>query len=79
MIINGVQIDDTFAEAFKAMVGELITKDSGVIAGAGEVSVVAHRVVHGGEKFTYIPCLNDQEGGIDVIEATVLRELQGWV
>ena len=41
-----------FAEAFKAMIAELTAKETGVISGAGEVSVVAHRVVHGGEKFT---------------------------
>ena len=41
-----------FAEAFQAMVGELTAKETGVMVGAGEVSVVAHRVVHGGEKFT---------------------------
>jgi acetate kinase len=41
-----------FAEAFEAMVKELTAKGRGVIGGAGEVSVVAHRVVHGGEKFT---------------------------
>jgi acetate kinase len=41
-----------FAEAFKAMIAELTAKETGVIRGAGEVSVVAHRVVHGGEKFT---------------------------
>jgi acetate kinase len=40
-----------FGEAFKAMIGELTAKETGVIGGAGEVSVVAHRVVHGGEKF----------------------------
>jgi acetate kinase len=42
----------SFAEAFKAMTAELTAKETGVIGGAGEVSVVAHRVVHGGEKFT---------------------------
>jgi acetate kinase len=41
-----------FAEAFQAMIAELTAKGTGVIGGAGEVSVVAHRVVHGGEKFT---------------------------
>jgi acetate kinase len=41
-----------FTEAFKAMIAELTSKETGVISGAGEVSVVAHRVVHGGEKFT---------------------------
>jgi acetate kinase len=41
-----------FTAAFKAMTAELTAKETGVISGAGEVSVVAHRVVHGGEKFT---------------------------
>jgi acetate kinase len=41
-----------FGEAFKAMIAELSAKDAGVIGGAGEVTVVAHRVVHGGEQFT---------------------------
>jgi acetate kinase len=50
----------TFADAFKAMVKELIAKDAGVIAGAGEVSVVAHRVVHGGERFTEGTVLTDE-------------------
>lgn len=34
---------------------------------------------HGGEKFSYIPALNASPEGIDVIEAVVRRELQGWV
>ena len=34
------------------MVAELTSKKTGVIGDAGEVSVVTHRVVHGGEKFT---------------------------
>jgi ferrochelatase len=33
---------------------------------------------NGGEKFSFIPCLNDSEGGMDVIETVVRRELQGW-
>ncbi len=33
----------------------------------------------GGERFTYIPCLNDSEAGMGVIEAVLRRELQGWV
>ncbi len=41
-----------FAEAFAAMISALTSKEGGVISGAGEVSVVAHRVVHGGERFT---------------------------
>lgn len=49
-----------FAEAFKAMLSALTAKDTGVIGGAGEVSVVAHRVVHGGEKFTEGTLITDE-------------------
>lgn len=34
---------------------------------------------NGGEKFAYLPCLNDSAEGIDVIEAVVRRELMGWI
>jgi len=34
---------------------------------------------NGGEKFTFIPCLNDSEGGIRVLLHQIDRELQGWV
>jgi ferrochelatase len=33
----------------------------------------------GGEKFAYIPCLNDSSAGMDVIESLVRRELGGWI
>jgi protoporphyrin/coproporphyrin ferrochelatase len=34
---------------------------------------------NGGEQFSAIPCLNDSDGGMDVIRTLVLRELQGWI
>ncbi|MEM8813393.1 MAG: ferrochelatase [Pseudomonadota bacterium] len=34
---------------------------------------------HGGEHFALIPCLNDTEWGMNVIETIVRRELQGWL
>ena len=34
---------------------------------------------HGGEKFSFIPCLNDSEGGIRVLIHLIERELKGWV
>ncbi|MFT4184579.1 MAG: ferrochelatase [Rhizobium sp.] len=34
---------------------------------------------NGGEKFTHIPCLNDGEDGMRVLEKVVRRELLGWV
>jgi ferrochelatase len=33
----------------------------------------------GGEKFAYLPALNDSAEGVAVIEAVVRRELQGWL
>lgn len=34
---------------------------------------------NGGENFAYLPCLNDSDEGMQVIEAVVRRELMGWV
>ena len=34
---------------------------------------------NGGEEFSAVPCLNDSDGGIEVIRQLVLRELQGWL
>jgi acetate kinase len=49
-----------FTEAFKTMTAELTNKETGVIKGAAEVSVVAHRLVHGGEKFTEGTLITDE-------------------
>jgi acetate kinase len=49
-----------FPEAFKAMTAELTAKENGVVGGGGEVSLVAHRVVHGGEKFTEGTLVTDE-------------------
>ena len=34
---------------------------------------------HGGEDFAYLPCLNESEEGMRVIETIVARELRGWI
>lgn len=34
---------------------------------------------NGGERFSFIPCLNDSEAGMAVIRQLAMRELQGWV
>jgi protoporphyrin/coproporphyrin ferrochelatase len=34
---------------------------------------------NGGEQFSYIPCLNDSDDGMRMLETIVRRELQGWV
>jgi len=44
---------------------------------AGEVGEIFHE--NGGEHFTHIPCLNDSDGGMKVLESVVQRELQGWI
>jgi ferrochelatase len=46
-----------------------------------EIAVQAEENFHhnGGEKFTHIPCLNDSEDGMRVLETVVRRELMGWV
>ena len=33
----------------------------------------------GGERFSYVPCLNDSDAGVAVIASVVRRELMGWV
>ena len=48
------------AAAFKAVIAELTSKETGVLSSASDVSVVAHRVVHGGEKFTEATLLTDE-------------------
>jgi acetate kinase len=49
-----------FADAFLAMVAGITAKESGVIGSVGEVTVVVHRVVHGGEKFTGATRITDE-------------------
>lgn len=44
---------------------------------AGEAGEIFHHA--GGVNFSHIPCLNDSEEGMAVIEHMVRRELQGWV
>ena len=33
----------------------------------------------GGERFAYLPCLNDSEPGVDLLRRLIGRELEGWV
>lgn len=44
---------------------------------AGEVAEIFHHA--GGVNFSHIPCLNDSDEGMAVIEAMVRRELGGWL
>lgn len=36
-------------------------------------------IENGGEKYVYIPCLNDSDIGMDLIETIVRKELKGWL
>jgi acetate kinase len=49
-----------FTDAFKTMVTELTSKETGAVSGASDISVVAHRVVHGGETFTEGALITDE-------------------
>jgi acetate kinase len=49
-----------FSAAFEAMFGALTSKASGVLRGAEDVGVVAHRVVHGGERFTEATIVDEE-------------------
>lgn len=44
---------------------------------AGEGEEIFHE--HGGSNFTHIPCLNDTQEGMAVLEALARRELSGWI
>jgi len=46
-----------------------------------EIAVLNAEIFHeaGGQDFSHIPCLNDSEDGMRVIESVVRRELSGWL
>ena len=44
---------------------------------AGEAGEIFHE--NGGGEFTHIPCLNDSDLGMAVLEQVVQRELSGWL
>ncbi len=46
-----------------------------------EIAITGEEQFHaaGGEQFTFIPCLNDSEDLLALLENLVRRELQGWV
>lgn len=49
-----------FAGAFHAITAELTAKETGVIDSESDLTVVAHRVVHGGERFTEGTLISDE-------------------
>jgi acetate kinase len=49
-----------FKEAFEAFLKELTSSENGVINDPSEITVVGHRVVHGGERFNEAVVINDE-------------------
>jgi len=49
-----------FEEALKAMLKEFTGKDNGVIKDPSEITLVGHRVVHGGERFSEAVVIDDE-------------------
>jgi acetate kinase len=49
-----------FDEALKEIVNELTAKATGSVGSIGEISIVAHRVVHGGERFSEAALITDE-------------------
>jgi protoporphyrin/coproporphyrin ferrochelatase len=46
-----------------------------------EIAITGHEQFEhaGGERYAYIPCLNDSDGGMAMLESVVRRELSGWI
>jgi acetate kinase len=55
-----------YSDAFAALLSELSSPQTGVIRDASDISVVGHRVVHGGERFSEAVVVDEQ----------VLREIE---
>jgi acetate kinase len=49
-----------FGQALEAVVTALTAKETGILAGVGEISLVAHRVVHGGERFSEATVITEE-------------------
>jgi acetate kinase len=49
-----------YREAFEAMIRELTAPDTGVVSRPTQISVVGHRVVHGGQRFAEAVVINDE-------------------
>ena len=65
-------------EAARARRARLLRRLPGDAGGARPREPRTYFMASGGEKFAYLPALNDSEDGMRVIEAVVRRELKGW-
>ena len=77
--------DETLVELAKQGVKSVAVLNPGFVVDCLEtVDEIGHEAAEefheaGGVNFSHIPCLNDSEEGMKVIETLVRRELQGWV
>lgn len=77
--------DETLVELAKQGIKSVAVLNPGFVVDCLEtVDEIGHEAAEefheaGGENFSHIPCLNDSEKGMKVIETLVRRELQGWV
>lgn len=77
--------DETLVELAKQGIKAVAVLNPGFVVDCLEtVDEIGHEAAEefheaGGENFSHIPCLNDSEEGMKVIETLVRRELQGWV
>lgn len=77
--------DETLEELAKQGVKSVAVLNPGFVVDCletvDEIGNEAAETFHdaGGENFSHIPCLNDSEEGMKVIETLVRRELQGWI
>lgn len=77
--------DKTIERLAKEGVSSLAVLNPGFVADCLEtVDEIGHEaaktfIENGGKNFTHIPCLNDSDDGMNVIEHLVRRELKGWV
>ena len=77
--------DKTVEELAKSGVKRIAVVNPGFVSDCletlEEIAVLNAEIFHeaGGQDFSNIPCLNDSEDGMRVIEAVVRRELSGWL
>jgi ferrochelatase len=77
--------DKTVEELAKKGVKRLAVINPGFVSDCletlEEIAVAAGETFHhnGGEKYSHIPCLNDSDAGMAVLEKQVRRELMGWI
>jgi ferrochelatase len=77
--------DEVFAELGQQGVKRIAVITPGFAADCletlEEIAITGEEQFHaaGGEQFTFVPCLNDSEPHLALLEQLVRRELQGWV